>query len=420
MGQRIWGFRNPRSALLSVAALLFALVFAFRIAVNDPAEPILFFLLVPIGIVAAEFGLRGGMIAAAFGALLVLGWDLTTAADLTVYGYVSRVALFLLSGITIGSLTTRRKELEAESSRWFEQSPDLNCVLDLEGNFIRLNRAWERSLGYPIERLLETPYIALVHPDDIERTHSLATGIAKGQEDVAGFENRYRRADGSYLWLRWTSTTDPVRGCIYATAHDVTRMKQQEGELRDLAHTDQLTGLPNRRHFEEEASRQLDFIRRYGSKAALFVLDIDRFKSINDTLGHQAGDEALKKVADVIKRRVRKTDVAARIGGDEFAILLPEVGRKEAELLGHAILRLISDVSGETHITSSLGIALFVVGDDAGLDTLMAGADDAMYEAKRGGGGRMAFAVQLDSLSPQPATSPGAQAKESPPPSAQM
>ncbi len=101
---------------------------------------------------------------------------------------------------------------------------------------------------------------------------------------------------------------------VYASARDVTQTKELEAELRDLAQTDPLTGLFNRRAFQTEAQRQLDFLRRYGPGGALFLFDVDEFKAINDSLGHQAGDEALKKVALTIKARTRATDICGRLG----------------------------------------------------------------------------------------------------------
>jgi diguanylate cyclase (GGDEF)-like protein len=165
-----------------------------------------------------------------------------------------------------------------------------------------------------------------------------------------------------------------------------------------LSETDELTGLSNRRHFESEARRQLDFTARYGLRGALFLLDVDRFKAINDTLGHKAGDDALITLAKGINSRIRQVDLAARVGGDEFAILFPEVGEKEARLLASAlggkIRRSSSSSDGSTpHLTSSIGICLFEATQDLDLDILLAKADSAMYEAKRAGGDGFALAA---------------------------
>jgi diguanylate cyclase (GGDEF)-like protein/PAS domain S-box-containing protein len=383
-----------------VAVVMFALVFALRVAVDDPAEPTLFFLVVPIGLISSEFGIRGGIVAAAGAFLLIVAWDLTTPPDLTPYGYIARGALFLLSGVTVGSLSSARRELEVQSTHWFEQSANLNCVTDLNGDFVRVNQAWVDVLGYSRSELINTPLITHVHPDDVEKTVERSSRLAEDQDVAVQFENRYRKADGSYMWLRWTSRADRARGLIYATAHDVTPMKDLVGRLRDLSQTDALTGLSNRRHFESEARRHLDFIARYGHRGALFLLDVDRFKAINDTLGHKAGDDALITLAKGINSRIRQVDLAARVGGDEFAILFPEAGEQQARLLaaalGEEIRRSSSSSNGSTpHLTSSIGICLFEATQDLDLDILFAEADAAMYEAKRAGGDRFAFAASL-------------------------
>jgi diguanylate cyclase (GGDEF)-like protein/PAS domain S-box-containing protein len=388
-----------RSSIVIIAALIMvAVVFAFRVAVDDPGEPVLFFLVIPIGLVASQFGTAGGILAALGALLLVIAWDLTTASDLTPYGYFARGSLFLLSGGTIGTLWNARRELEVQGTHWFEQSADLNCVADLNGNFVRVNRAWSDTLGYSTSELLSTPYTTHVHPDDVEKTVALSSRLAEEVDAAVQLENRYRKADGSYLWLRWTATVDRSRGLIYATAHDVTPMKDLEGRLRDLSQTDSLTGMSNRRHFESEARRQLDFIARYGHRGALFVLDVDRFKTINDTLGHKAGDEALVTLANGMKRRLRQVDLAARVGGDEFAILFPEAGEREAQLLAISLrdaIRSEQESKGESApvVTSSIGIRLFEATDDLDLDRLFAEADAAMYDAKKAGGDGFALAA---------------------------
>jgi diguanylate cyclase (GGDEF)-like protein len=183
---------------------------------------------------------------------------------------------------------------------------------------------------------------------------------------------------------------------VYASARDVTQTKELEAELRDLAQTDPLTGLFNRRAFEVEAQRQIDFLRRFGPGGALFLFDIDDFKTINDSFGHQAGDEALKKVASTIETRTRTTDICGRLGGDEFVILFPGVGHNEAEMLANGLLGFIRDqtVGGDdssVSITSSIGIALFLQADVGDIGALLANADSGMYAAKRAGGNGFAF-----------------------------
>jgi diguanylate cyclase (GGDEF)-like protein/PAS domain S-box-containing protein len=385
---------QPTFIGLGLAALV--AIFIVRLLVDDPAEPIMFLMVVPIGLMAAQFGIIGGLAAAAIASALVIAWDLIGHPALSSFGYFSRFLIFGSTALTVGVFSSSRRQLEDESNRWFEQSSDLNCIADLQGNFLRVNRAFEELLGYKTSELLGTPYISYVHPDDVDETTAVAARLAEGQVKQGGFENRYRAADGTYRWLRWTSITDHQRGQIYATARDITERKALEQKLLNLARTDSLTGLLNRRAFEEEASRQVDFLKRYGPGGALFLFDVDRFKSINDSLGHRAGDEALIKVASVMQARIRSTDVCCRLGGDEFVILFPGVGHHQSEILANGLLASLGEESIDAdarplRITLSIGIALFDQSEPDDLPILIARADQAMYEAKRAGGNRFAF-----------------------------
>lgn len=389
--------RISRTTVISVAVGLMLAVFLLRLSVDDPVEPIMFLLVVPIGLLAAEFGLSGGLAGAATASALVLAWDAIQAPELTWIGYSSRFVVFLVSGATIGALTQSRSELEQETTRWFDQSADLNCVADLDGNLVRVNRAFEEMLGHRTVDLIGKPYISFVHPDDVEETQAVAAQLADGALKVAGFENRYLGADGEYHWFRWSATTDTRRALVYASARDITSTRELQEQLRDLAHRDPLTGLPNRRHFEDEAGHDLEVLRRYGPGGALFVCDIDRFKQINDTYGHLAGDRALRVVAKVMMQRTRASDTCARIGGDEFAILFPGVQHSDAESLAEELLDLVREVELDTDgqsikISWSIGIVMFEQGGTEDLESLMASADAAMYEAKRGGGAAYSFA----------------------------
>ena len=394
-------WRIRRGPLILFTAVLFVAIMAFRFTVDDATEPISFLMVIPIGLLAAEWGLRGGLIGAGIASALVVVWDAIAEPHLTPLGFSLRFLVFLASGVVFGVQAQSRAEIEGESRRWFDQSADLNCVADMEGNFLRVNAAFGELLGYSPAELLGTPFISYVHPDDVEATIALTSELANERTGVGGFENRYRAADGSYRWVRWTSTTDDERSLIYASARDVTETKELESDLRDLAQTDSLTGLLNRRAFQAQAKRQIDFLRRYGPGGGMMLLDIDNFKRINDSFGHKTGDEALQKVAGVIQARTRVTDISARIGGDEFVILFPVVGHNEAELLAKGLLGAIQDQSigpdgSKATITSSAGIALFSQSDSGGLDVLLANADGAMYKAKRAGGDQFAFARSQD------------------------
>ena len=176
---------------------------------------------------------------------------------------------------------------------------------------------------------------------------------------------------------------------VNAVVQEITARKKMEEEIRHLANHDALTGLPNRRLFLELISLEIAQSRRHGTKMAVFFLDLDRFKNINDTLGHEAGDELLKMVAAGLRRTVRSSDTVARIGGDEFNIIVPDVVRAEDVA---DVARKIVDYFGrsfviagqELHITASLGISVFPDDSDE-IDGLLRYADIAMYHAKEQG-----------------------------------
>jgi diguanylate cyclase (GGDEF)-like protein len=179
---------------------------------------------------------------------------------------------------------------------------------------------------------------------------------------------------------------------------DVTERHNFEEHLRHMADHDPLTGLRNRRSFEQQLKEHCALVSRYGPQGALLILDLDNFKFVNDSLGHNAGDELIVGVARVLKERLRETDVLARLGGDEFAVLLPAGGAAEASAVAAALAEAIQnhtryDIgSAQRSVTTSIGIALF---DDPNVtaDAVMVAADLAMYDAKEEGRNRYALAV---------------------------
>jgi diguanylate cyclase (GGDEF)-like protein len=180
---------------------------------------------------------------------------------------------------------------------------------------------------------------------------------------------------------------------LYAVVQvqDVSERKRFEGQLQYLADHDPLTGLYNRRRFEAELARQVAFNSRYGPTGAVLVVDLDRFKYVNDTLGHAIGDELIARVGAMLRERLRETDVLARLGGDEFAILLPSADEEQARQVGDDIVHSIRTqaviMSGERslRVTACVGIALFGPGFDVGHEAALVNADIAMYEAKEAG-----------------------------------
>jgi diguanylate cyclase (GGDEF)-like protein len=199
------------------------------------------------------------------------------------------------------------------------------------------------------------------------------------------------RRDGTEFPVELCVTRIPIDGPALFTAHlrDIADRKRDEAQLHFLAEHDPLTGLANRRRFEDELRRHVAHAERYTFNGALLVMDLDRFKLINDTLGHSAGDTVIKTVAEILQGRLREGDTVGRLGGDEFAMLLPRAGEQEAHAVVDDLLRAIGDHvvafgSHDLHVTASIGIAQ--VTGDTRAEELLVSADLAMYEAKRLGG----------------------------------
>jgi diguanylate cyclase (GGDEF)-like protein/PAS domain S-box-containing protein len=205
-----------------------------------------------------------------------------------------------------------------------------------------------------------------------------------GDEALAGNEpiNSEVQLAGT-IWDTWWIPLGENVYLHYAT--DVTRYKKMEEELRCLSVTDCLTNCYNRRYFVQKLEEEIERAKRAGRKFSLVMLDIDRFKSINDRFGHNAGDLVLKSVAEVIKNRIRKIDCLARWGGEEFVILLPDTPVDKAAVLAEELRESISkmDIPGVDRVTASFGVAGYCSEDTS--DTLVQRADNMMYEAKAAG-----------------------------------
>ena len=207
-------------------------------------------------------------------------------------------------------------------------------------------------------------------------------------------ECRLQHRNGDYSWMEATSRAVTEPGSsevteIQASARDITERMRMQSELEQLADEDPLTGLRNRRRFEEDLDAEMSRARREQAGGALLMLDLDYFKRVNDTLGHVTGDVVLREIAEVLRSRLRESDILARLGGDEFAIILPRTREAEARIVGKAIGAAIREhvpADPDTpQMTASIGIALFDADPRATVTTVLAEADMAMYAAKDAG-----------------------------------
>jgi diguanylate cyclase (GGDEF)-like protein/PAS domain S-box-containing protein len=269
-----------------------------------------------------------------------------------------------------------------------DAAASLIVAVDVTGRIVCWNRACERLSGYTADELtLEAILERLVPEDERPTAIGVVDALARGESPVT-VEVHWRTRAGDVRLIEWSCTglakPDGTVTHVVATGIDLTERRRLERRLRHLADHDDLTGLINRRRFQDDLERHLAEGRRYGMTGALLVLDLDGFKAVNDTHGHSAGDGVLRAVADALLARLRGSDIVARLGGDEFAVLLPRGGAEEAEQVRDALRREIPAVvqapDGRA-VEVSVGYAAFHEGV-VSVDDVLSEADASMYAAK--------------------------------------
>ena len=284
---------------------------------------------------------------------------------------------------------------KAREQRWrviagfLDHTAEAILITDAESRIVYVNRSFTRVTGYTLKEVSgKTP--RLLH---------------SGRQTTAFYAHMWKRINASGRWQgeiwnrrkngdiypEWLSITAIKGGTgkvenYLAIFSDITLRKREEQELYDLATHDALTGLPNRFFFSERFRHAMVRAKRASHMVGLLYLDLDRFKPVNDALGHKCGDKLLQTVARRLKRSVREEDTIARLGGDEFAVILEHLSRPRdaaatARKLLHAMARPFRLEGHKASITASIGITVYPLdGDD--VETLVKRADGAMYRAK--------------------------------------
>jgi diguanylate cyclase (GGDEF)-like protein len=272
------------------------------------------------------------------------------------------------------------------------------CVIDKSGLIVAVNRAWRK---FGAENKAETgrsdigtDYVKICKDafgPGADEADDFAKGIQavlEGKTDLFQMEYPCLSPAKSRWFLGRVTPLDGHDGAVISHS-DITDRKLLEFELERLASTDSLTGLPNRRYFLEVANREVERMRRFLVPASVIMIDLDHFKDVNDTYGHAAGDEVLRVTCRTFKRSLREIDVLARLGGEEFVVMLPETNAEGAssaaeKLRGSLSKAIVANGPHEIKTTASFGVAQVWSGDQS-VDEVLGRSDSALYQAKNSG-----------------------------------
>lgn len=296
--------------------------------------------------------------------------------------------------ITIFRDITQKKLLEVEIkklSKAIEQIDDLVVITDRNGVITYVNRAFCNFTGYSREEAIgETPSLYKSSKHTASEIKELWDTILDSKVYRAVIINKKKNGELYYEEKTITPLSDD-KGNItsfVSTAKDITERVEMEVKLEKLASTDYLTGLYNRRKFEEIFTTEISRCRRYNEPLSLIMFDIDHFKNINDTFGHDVGDVVLKELSKLIKSHIRQSDALARWGGEEFMLLTPEIDKEAAYLLAEKLRQSVNSFvfAQVGQVSCSLGVVQLLENEDFNSCSLR--ADKAMYKAKKGGRNR--------------------------------
>jgi len=286
---------------------------------------------------------------------------------------------------------TERKGIEARYRLLFERNLAGVYRTALDGRILDCNDALARILGYATRAELLSEQTTSFYFDNEDRQRIIT--MLRDQKSLSNVEVRLRRKDGSMVWVIENVTLLEAPGSepdiCEGTIIDITARKVAEEQIEFQAYHDSLTTLPNRLLFRDRITIALAHARRTGRHAAVMFLDLDQFKLVNDTLGHTVGDGLLQATASRLAKCVRAGDTVARMGGDEFTILLADIAEsRDAAVVAQKVLETVAEevtVDGhELFVTTSIGIAVFPA-DGADAEALLKNADRAMYRAKEMG-----------------------------------
>ena len=313
--------------------------------------------------------------------------------------------------VAIGSVrdVTQQKaalaELQAskeEMKSILERLPDVFYRTNMDGIITMISSACFDIIGYRPEEMLGRA-LSSYYYTPVERQKAVQA-ITEAGGKVTQVESALKRKDGSIVWVSTNASIrygpDGKPTCIEGVARDISERKRMEEQLVTISRTDALTGIYTRRHFLDKSEKAVKVMKRYKHSASMIVADLDNFKKINDRYGHQAGDQALIAFAEVCRKEIRDSDILGRLGGEEFALLLPETPLSQARILAERIRKATAAVDillkdRVIKITVSIGVAEIGT-DERPLESALHRADLAMYQAKESGRNRVVVSADSD------------------------
>ena len=289
-------------------------------------------------------------------------------------------------------------KMSYESENRFRLSFDYAAIgmglVDLNGRWLKVNRSLCLMLGMTEEELLASTFQDITHPDDLEIDLKHVNDLLMGVVDNYQMEKRYFDKSGNIIWINLSASVvrDKNKSPVHFVAQieDITQRKEQEAKIAHFAYHDTLTNLPNRRLLVDRLNQALFRAKRDKCIISVIFLDIDYFKNINDTFGHDIGDIVIKMTAEKLGSCIRSTDTLGRQSGDEFIIILTDLKHRDDAI--HVAENIVKSFSSPLQINSqlipvtlSLGISIFESGSTDSTIDLMKKADMALYEAKAAG-----------------------------------
>lgn len=271
-----------------------------------------------------------------------------------------------------------------ELNYFFDINLNLLCLSDKNGKLIKLNQNWEKILGYSLDELMETNFSGIIHPEDAEDTSNFFKLLNKSGK-ILNFVNRCRTKDGDYKYIEWCSSVK--NNIIYTSAKDVSERVEAERKLKKLSIIDPLTGIYNKRYISDRLSEIENKYKRVKENFSVALLDLDRFKRVNDIYGHLAGDHILREFSKSFKNSIRPFDLFGRFGGEEFILVLLNCTKKDAEKKMESIFDEIRNKNFlykdfEIKITASCGISDNKDLENMNITKLIDIADKRLYMAK--------------------------------------